>query len=228
MKLLVVEDEILLQKIISKGLKKLGYAVDSAYDGEEALELIYVNDYDLVVLDLNLPKLDGLEVLRRIRQTNNELRVLILSARAEVEDRILGLDSGANDYLIKPFDFNELEARIRCLLRRNFIQIPKIINESNMEVDTGKKIVKVGGENVQLTKKEYSILEYLLINKGTVISAEKLMEKVWDSDMDLFSTTLKFHMSSLKKKLSNAGCISLIKNLRGVGYIIEEEVVQCD
>ena len=228
MKLLVVEDEILLQKIISKGLKKLGYAVDSAYDGEEALELIYVNDYDLVVLDLNLPKLDGLEVLRRIRQTNNELRVLILSARAEVEDRILGLDSGANDYLIKPFDFNELEARIRCLLRRNFIQIPKIINESNMEVDTGKKIVKVGGVNVQLTKKEYSILEYLLINKGTVISAEKLMEKVWDSDVDLFSTTLKFHMSSLKKKLSNSGCISIIKNLWGVGYIIEEEVVQCD
>lgn len=224
MKLLIVEDERTMQGIIAKGLKKVGYAIDSAYDGEEALELFSINEYDLVVLDLNLPKVDGMEVLRQIRLRNQEVKVLILSARSEVEQRIRGLDAGANDYLVKPFDFYELEARIRCLLRRNFVQQDTIIQHNNVKLDTARKMVFANEEQVELTRKEYAILEYLLLHKNRVISTEELIEHVWDSETDLFSNSFKFHMSSLKKKLSTKEAKINIKNLRGQGYLIEEKL----
>ncbi|WP_167956944.1 response regulator transcription factor [Anaerosporobacter faecicola] len=225
MKLLIVEDEILMHNIIAKGLKKTGYAVDSAYDGEEALELFDVNSYDLIVLDLNLPKVDGMEVLHQIRQKDHEVKVLILSARSRVEDRIQGLDAGSNDYLVKPFDFQELEARIRCLLRRNFIQEDTVQRYHNITLDTAKKMIFVDDKKCDLTKKEYGILEYLLLHKNRVIQTEELIEHVWDSETDLFSNSFKFHMSSLKKKLAANDANIMIKNLRGQGYLIEDEEV---
>lgn len=224
MKLLLVEDEKMLSKVITKGLKKHGYAVDNAYDGEEALQFLEINDYDLVILDLNLPKIDGIDVLKDIRKTDNELKVIILSARSDVEDKIIGLDSGANDYLAKPFEFAELEARIRNLLRRAFVQQNVKLSCGEITIDTASKIVKVKDIIVELTKKEYSILEYLMYNKNKVISAEKVIEHVWDSDVDLFSNSFKFHIHSLKKKLSVSEG-DVIRNIRGQGYILTDKKV---
>lgn len=221
MKLLVVEDEEVIQNIISKGLKKKGYAIDQASNGKMALELFAVNEYDLIILDLNLPQVDGMEVLKQIRELNQEIKILILSARSQVEDKIKGLDGGSNDYMVKPFDFFELEARIRNLLRRNFIQLDTKIEIQNVILDSAKKEVLIGQTKVNLTRKEYAILEYLMLNHDHVISAEQLMEHVWESEMDLFSNTLKYHVSSLKKKLSFVGIPKeFIQNLRGQGYVI--------
>lgn len=221
MKLLVVEDEEVIQNIISKGLKKKGYAIDQASNGKMALELFAVNEYDLIILDLNLPQVDGMEVLKQIRELNQEIKILILSARSQVEDKIKGLDGGSNDYMVKPFDFFELEARIRNLLRRNFIQLDTKIEIQNVILDSAKKEVLIGQTKVNLTRKEYAILEYLMLNHDHVISAEQLMEHVWESEMDLFSNTLKYHVSSLKKKLFFVGIPKeFIQNLRGQGYVI--------
>ena len=224
MKILLVEDEELLSSIITKGLRKLGYAVDTVFDGEEALFSYEVNEYDIIILDLNIPKKDGLEVLREIRKKDHETKVIVLSARSKVSDRISGLDCGANDYLIKPFDFGELEARVRNLLRRSFIQVSPTMECGILRLDTVSKNVYITGELLCLTKKEYGILEYLLMNKEKVISAEELVEHVWDSDFDSFSNTLRYHMHNLKKKLSKYSENEIIKTIRGQGYIIEENI----
>lgn len=223
MRILLVEDEKLLSDMVTKGLRNGGYAVDAVYDGEEALYQYEVNEYDLIVLDLNLPKVDGLDVLRKIRAADDKIKILILSARTKVEDRILGLDEGANDYLIKPFDFGELEARIRGLMRREFVQVPPTLNFRDLRVDTNGKKAVVGGTAVSITRKEYGILEYLLLHKNQVISAEKLTEHVWDNDFDPFSNTFRYHIHSLKKKLNMVSGTDYIKTVHGQGYIIEEE-----
>lgn len=224
MKVLVVEDELSMQKALYKGLKNYGYAVDAAGDGDEALELIEVNPYDIVVLDLNLPKIDGIEVLKEIRKTKKDLRVLILSARSEVEDKITGLDMGANDYLSKPFHFKELEARIRALLRRGFTEKDTVLSYSDIKIDTAMKAVSINGRKAELTKKEYAILEYLFMNKDKIVSAEELIEHIWDHESDLFSNSFKVHINSLKKKLSEyTGNRELIKNTRGLGYTLAKE-----
>ncbi|XKO55218.1 response regulator transcription factor [Lysinibacillus fusiformis] len=223
MKLLLVEDEAVLSRIIYKGLKKSGYAVDTAFDGKEALELFEINEYDLIILDLNLPKMDGIEVLEQIRVQNEDVKILILSARSAIHDKIMGLDCGANDYLIKPFDFQELDARIRNLLRRSFSQKSAIISFENITLDSSKKIVLVDGEMIHVTKKEYAILEYLMLHQNKVISSEELIEHVWDSETDLFSNSLKFHIHSLRKKIADVlGEIEVIQTIRGQGYIITE------
>ncbi|QPA58632.1 response regulator transcription factor [Lysinibacillus sphaericus] len=223
MKLLLVEDEAVLSRIISKGLKKSGYDVDTAFDGKEALELFEINEYDLIILDLNLPKMDGIEVLEQIRVQNEDVKILILSARSAIHDKIMGLDCGANDYLIKPFDFQELDARIRNLLRRSFSQKSAIISFENITLDSSKKIVLVDGEMIHVTKKEYAILEYLMLHQNKVISSEELIEHVWDSETNLFSNSLKFHIHSLRKKIADVlGEIEVIQTIRGQGYIITE------
>jgi len=216
-KLLIVEDELSLQKALCKGFAKLGYAVDAAGDGEEALERYYSSFYDVIVLDLNLPKLDGIEVLKEIRKEDPETRIIILSARSEVEDKVLGLDLGANDYLAKPFHFRELEARVRALLRRDFSVISATITVSGITVDTALKKVFCRGKEIPLTRKEYGILEYLFINRGRVVSNETLLEHVWDSNADLFSNALRVHIASIRKKLPG----DIIKNVRGQGYYVE-------
>lgn len=222
MKILLTEDEKSLSSAIAKGLKKLGYAVDQAYDGEQALEYLEINEYDLLILDLNMPKVDGITVLNTLRKTDTELKVLILSAKSEIEDKVRGLDSGANDYLAKPFDFEELAARIRNLLRWSFTYKESCLACGNLELDIPGKTVSVNKMPVNLTNKEYSILEYLMFHKGKVIRAEEIIEHVWDSEVDLFSNSFKYHMHTLKKKLSESGC-DCIKNIRGQGYVIREE-----
>lgn len=220
MKLLLVEDEELLSNVIAKGMKKTGFAVDQAFDGQEALYLYEVNDYDLLILDLNLPVLDGIEVLQKIRSTDLETKILILSARSEITERVTGLYQGANDYLVKPFDFDELVARVHNLLRRSFTQASKTMTVGNLSVNLSNKSVTLNQKPIQLTNKEFALLEYLMLNRGRVISQSELIEHIWESESDPFSNALKFHLSSLKKKL---GCENPILNVRGQGYTIKEE-----
>jgi len=198
-----------------KGLKKLSYAVDPAYDGQEALMMLEVNTYDLVILDLNLPLVDGLEVLRQFRVKDTKTKVLILSAKNTVEDKISGLDLGANDYLEKPFDFLELAARTRNLLRWSFTQSDPTIRAGRLTVDTSVHSVLVDQHPIGLTNKEYAILEYLLLHRSRFVPTEEIIEHVWDYETDPFSNTFKYHMHSLKKKL---GVDGIIVNTRGKGY----------
>ncbi len=217
MKLLVVEDEVSLQSALRKGFIKLGYAVDAASDGEEALELYYSSVYDVIILDINLPKIDGIEVLKEIRKENSEIKILILSARSELEDKIAGLDRGANDYLAKPFHFKELEARVRALLRRNFLTQNAEITTDRLVLKTALKKVYLDDIEIVLTKKEYGILEYLLMHKGKLVSGEDLIEHVWDSEAETFTNSFKVHINSLRKKLPQ----DTIRNIRGQGYYVE-------
>ncbi|WP_375162241.1 response regulator transcription factor [Fictibacillus sp. WQ 8-8] len=223
LKILVVEDDLSIQRSINMGLRKFGYAVDSASDGEEALQMVEIYEYDAVVLDLNLPKIDGIEVLREIRNDNPDIKVLILSARFEIEDKIFGLDTGANDYMVKPFHFRELEARLRALLRRRFIQTDTRLSYGEILIDTALKAVYIKDNPMELTKKEYGILEYLILNKDKIVSTEEIMEHLWDNSFDGFSNSLKVHINSLKKKLAVfLGDQEVIKNKRGFGYYIAE------
>ena len=221
MKLLLVEDEEMLSKSVAKGLKILGYSVDCAYDGEEALYFYELNQYDLMILDLNLPKLDGMEVLRRIRSQDEDFRVLILSARNSLEDKISGLDEGSNDYLTKPFEFKELEARIRSLLRRNFPTRNPVLRCGCLQMDTAARQVRCSGQEMELTRKEYALLEYLLVHSERMVSAEELIEHAWDSEVDLFSNSFRFHLHSLRKKLDAAGAKAYIITQRGQGYRLQ-------
>lgn len=222
MKILLAEDERPLSLAIAKGLKKLGYAVDQAHDGEEVLYCLEVNQYDLLILDLNMPKVDGITVLHTLRKADTELKVLILSAKSEIEDKVRGLDGGANDYLAKPFEFDELTARIRNLLRWSFTYKESRLVCGALTLDTLGKTVSIDGLPVSLTNKEYSMLEYLMFHMGKVMRAEEIIEHVWDSEADLFSGSFKYHMHSLKKKLAEGGG-DCIKNIRGQGYVIREE-----
>jgi len=216
-RLLIVEDEELLQQALSKGFKKLGYNTDMAEDGETALDYYFSNVYDLIILDLNLPKIDGMEVLREIRNENKTVPILILSARSEVKDKIIGLDMGANDYIAKPFYFDELDARVRALLRRNFKTADTVITIGKLRLNTAIKKVYIDHSEINLSKKEYGILEYLMLNKGIAISIEELVEHVWDNESDSYINSFKVHISSLRKKLSK----DIIKNTRGQGYYVE-------
>lgn len=178
MRLLIVEDEKELLESVAEGLRLSGYAVDTARDGVEAEDLFWSETYDLIVLDINLPKIDGFTLLKEIREEDKQVNVIMLTARTQVADRVKGLDLGANDYLIKPFHFDELEARIRSLLRRKQVVEDKVITYKNLSFDTGTKILTVNGDVIKLTAKELGIFEYLILNQGRTISAEELMEHV--------------------------------------------------
>lgn len=224
MHLLVVEDERTLCETIVKSLKRLAYSVDFCFDGERALELLETEKYDLVVLDLNLPKVDGLSVLKQLRQTDRDTRVLILSARSEVSDKVEGLDLGANDYLSKPFHLAELEARIRSLTLRQFIQQDVLLACGALTFDTRSRIAKAEDKELSLTRKETGILEYLLANQGRPVSQEELIEHVWDNSVDVFSNSIRVHISALRKKLRESLGFDPIRNKIGEGYLIEKEV----
>lgn len=222
-KLLIVEDEPDMLDALKKGFIQKGFLVDTAEDGEEGSYLALVNTYDVIVLDLNLPGKDGLEILQEIRDRSKTQRVIILSARSSIPDKILGLDMGANDYLAKPFDFMELEARVRSLARREIVQNDTKIVIDNLVIDTVQKKVFYKDEKIELAPKEYAILEYLGINSGKTVSAEELIEHVWESDIDLFSVSVKVHMSKLRKKLEDVTGKSYIETIRGRGYLLSEE-----
>ena len=222
MHLLVVEDERILCETIVRSLRRLAYSVDYCYDGEKALELLGVERYDLVLLDLNLPGKDGMTVLRTLRQTDRETRVLILSARSEVEDKVEGLDAGANDYLAKPFHLAELEARIRSLTRRKFIQEDVCLRCSRITFDTRTREASVDGTPLALTRKESALLEYFLLHRNRIISPEEMIEHLWDGSVNSFSNSIRVHISSLRKKLRTALGYDPIQNKIGQGYILEE------
>ena len=216
MHLLVIEDERALCETIVRSLRRQAYSVDCCYDGEKALELLGVERYDLVLLDLNLPKKDGMTVLRTLRQTDRETKVLILSARGEVEDKVEGLDAGANDYLAKPFHLAELEARIRSLTLRQFTQQDVLLTCGDLTFDTRSRTTTANGQTLTLTRKETGILEYLMVHQGRPVSQEELMDHVWDNSVDSFSNSIRVHISALRKKL---------RNRIGEGYLMggEEE-----
>ena len=223
MRLLIVEDEKELLESIAEGLRLSGYAVDTAADGAEAEDLFWSETYDLIVLDINLPKIDGFTLLKEIREEDKQVNVIMLTARTQVADRVKGLDLGANDYLIKPFHFDELEARIRSLLRRKQVVEDKIIHYKNLSFDTATKILTGNGDVIKLTAKELGIFEYLILNQGRYISAEELMEHVWDMNVSDVSNAVRVHMSALRRKIKEAVGENIIRNEIGRGYVIDRE-----
>ena len=220
MHLLVIEDERVLCETIVRSLRRLAYSVDHCYDGDQALELLGTERYDLVLLDLNLPGKDGMTVLRTFRQRDRKTPVLILSARSEVKDKVEGLDAGANDYLSKPFHLAELEARIRSLTLRQFTQQDVLLTFKALSFDTRSRTATVDGQTLALTRKETGILEYLMVHQGRPVSQEELMEHVWDNSVDSFSNSIRVHISALRKKLRTALGYDPIRNRIGEGYLM--------
>ncbi|MFR7872691.1 response regulator transcription factor [Peptoniphilus sp. HMSC062D09] len=223
MKILLVEDEERLLESIREGLVHSGYVVDTALDGEGGSFMAFTNDYDLIILDINLPKKDGFEILREIRERDREVNIIMLTALSDVDDRVRGFDLGANDYVLKPFHFEELKARIRSLLRRQTTIKDAVIETSGISFDTTKRTFTIDGENLRLTAKEAGILEYLFFNLGRYVTTEELMEHVWNDEVDLFSNVVRVHMSALRKKLKARLGKNIIRNEIGKGYIIDEE-----
>lgn len=222
MRIFIIEDETALCNSIAEGLRIDGYEVDSCQDGLEALELCEVEHYDLILLDLNLPGMDGMEVLRRLREEDGETPVLILSARGRIRDKVEGLDAGANDYLTKPFHFEELEARVRSLTRRKFIQEDVCLQYGEISFDTKARAAMAKGQSLSLTRKEAGLLEYLLLHQGQVVSHEEMLEHLWDSSVNSFSNSIRVHISSLRRKLRAALGYDPIQNKIGQGYTIGE------
>jgi len=217
MKILVVEDEPKLNKGLVTGLQSRGYAVDFAHDGEEGEKMARLNKYDLIVLDVMMPKRDGLEVCRSLRAHDVQTPVLFLTARDTVEDKITGLDFGADDYLVKPFSFEELAARVRVLLRRSPQAAGDVLALNDLRLDTRSQIVSIGGKTVDLTLREYGLLEYLLRNKGRAVTREDILSHVWDRFFDSFSNVVDVHLKNLRKKLPPAYA-KHIETVWGKGY----------
>ena len=218
MRILVVEDERKLADVIRRGLQEHGYAVDVAYDGEDGLQLAQVEPYDLIVLDVMLPKLDGFAVCTRLRAEGRNTPVLMLTARDAVDDRVTGLDSGADDYLVKPFAFRELVARVRALLRRGGAPKDPTIRIADLEVDTVSHDVRRAGRSVELTSKEYAVLEYFARNPNRVLTRTQIAEHVWDYDFVAMSNVVDVYVGYLRRKLGDDREPRLLRTIRGAGY----------
>ena len=221
MKLLLVEDSERLQRSLSTGLHKSGFTVDQAYDGEAALACIAVNRYDAIVLDLMLPKIDGLQVLTRLRADGHDCQVLILSANDQTEDRIRGLDLGADDYLVKPFSFDELVSRLRALNRRSSGSKSPTIDIDGVSIDSVARRVTFDGNPVTLTPHEYGLLEFLSSRRGRVFSHDQLIDQLYDMSSYVTRNAVEAHVSSLRRRLRAAGAPTLVKTRRGFGYLVE-------
>jgi two-component system copper resistance phosphate regulon response regulator CusR len=219
-RILLVEDEPSAAKMLAKGLREQSYAVDVAEDGESALYQVSINDYDLIILDVMLPRRDGFEVCREIRDAGSSVPVLMLTARDVVEDRIAGLDSGADDYLTKPFDFGELLARTRALLRRGEVVRSEVLKVADLEIDTRAKRVKRAGRDIQLTVKEYGLLEYFARNAGRVLGRAEISEHVWDENFDAFSNLIEVYVQRLRRKIDDGHPVKLFQTRRGEGYAL--------
>jgi two-component system copper resistance phosphate regulon response regulator CusR len=219
-RILLVEDEPNVGRLLAKGLREQGYAVDTSTDGERALYQASINNYDLVILDVMLPQKDGFEVCREMRAGGSIVPVLMLTARDAVDDRIVGLDSGADDYLTKPFDFRELLARARALLRRGEALHPETIKVGDLEIDMRAKRVRRGNRNIQLTVKEYALLEYLARNVDKVLSRADIAEHVWDQNFDVFSNLIEVYIQRLRRKIDDGHQLKLFQTRRGEGYVL--------
>ena len=222
MRLLVVEDQKDLNKIITKHLTAEGYSVDSCFDGEEALDYIDMADYDGIILDIMMPKMDGLAVLRQMRAEGNDTPVLFLTARDAVEDRVEGLDTGASDYLIKPFAFEELLARIRAMTRKASGIQSSTFTAADLVMDTAAHTVSRGGRDITLSAKEFALLEYLLRNKGKVLSRTMIENNLWNFDYEGGTNAVDVYIRYLRKKIDDDFEQKLIHTVRGSGYILKE------
>jgi two-component system copper resistance phosphate regulon response regulator CusR len=220
MRILVVEDEKRIADFLCRGLQGAGYAVDAAPTGTSALDLLHHTDYDLVVLDLGLPDIDGLQVLEKVRNRKAGPPVLILSARGAVDDRVKGLETGADDYLVKPFAFVELLARVRALLRRGQ-PTPERLQVGDLTLDCIRRKVTRANEAIDLAPKEFGILEYLMRNKGRPLSRTMIVEHVWDMDYDGLTNIVDVYIRHLRSKIDDRYQVKLIQTVRGIGYMIE-------
>ena len=223
MRLLYVEDEEALRDITAKRLKDEGYGVDTCGDGREALELIGLTDYDAVLLDIMLPGADGLQVLRTMREQGNNTPVLLLTARDAVADRVKGLDHGADDYLVKPFHYDELSARIRVMLRRPAGGVSPVLSCADLTLDPAARTVTRAGDAISLSRKEFALLEYLLRNQNLVISRTQIEEHVWDYDYEGGSNVIDVYIRSLRRKIDDPYAQKLLHTVRGVGYVLRAE-----
>lgn len=220
MRLLVVEDEKKLNDLITKKLEKEYYGVDSCFDGEEAVRYVEGTEYDAIILDIMLPKLDGFEVIKRIRAKKNKVPILLLTARDNIDDKVKGLDYGADDYLVKPFIFEELMARIRVLLRRNSGNADNVITIANLKVDLDAKTVFRDDLLIKLSGREYSILEYLIRNKGKILSRERIEDHIWNYDYEGGTNVIDVYIRYLRKKIDDSYTPKLIHTIRGLGYVL--------
>jgi len=220
MRLLYAEDEEDLNKVVTKKLTEEGFSVDSCFDGREAIDNVQFTEYDAAILDIMMPHADGFAVLKELRKLKKNTPVLFLTARDSIEDRVTGLDSGANDYLCKPFHFEELEARVRSLTRRRTVQNNVILSCGELSLDTKSRTVMAKGEKLSLTRKELGVLEYLLLHQERPVPQEELIQHVWDSSVDSFSNSIRVHISALRKKLRATLGYDPITNRIGQGYVI--------
>ena len=223
MRILVVEDEKKVAGFIKKGLEEEGYAIDVALDGSEGLLMALDGVYDLIILDINLPKLDGLRVLQEFRKNQGKTPVLLLTVRAAIEDKVLGLDTGADDYLTKPFSFQELLARIRALRRRRVEAAPPLIQVADLTLDPARRVVSRGTEKIDLSTKEFALLDYFMRNPGRVLTRTMIAEHVWDYDFDPMSNIIDVYVNYLRKKIDAGREPKLLQTVRGVGYVMQVE-----
>ncbi|MFC3931606.1 response regulator transcription factor [Streptococcus dentapri] len=221
MKLLIVEDERDLNLSLAKLLKTHSYSVDSAFDGKEGMDFLAVSDYDVIILDIMMPKMDGYAFIQELRHSGSKIPVLVLTAKDTVEDKITGLDLGADDYLVKPFEFGELLARLRAMLRRDNREVlTSTIQLGSVTVDLAGHHVSKNGQAVDLTAKEYEVMEFLARNPGVVMSRDKIREHVWDYDYEGDSNIIDVLIKNIRRKLDENSKDSLIQTKRGLGYVI--------
>lgn len=223
MRLLYAEDEEDLNKVVTKKLTEEGFSVDSCFDGREAIDNVQFTEYDAAILDIMMPHADGFAVLKELRKLKKNTPVLFLTARDSIEDRVTGLDSGANDYLVKPFSFEELLARIRVLTREKHNLTENILSIGDLELNLSSHIVTRGGTEINLTSKEYQLLEYLLYNKEKVLSREKIENHIWNYDYEGGTNVIDVYIRYLRKKIDDGFPTKLIHTVRGTGYVIREE-----
>lgn len=223
LKILVVEDTKDMNLLIVKTLKKSGYSVDSCYNGKEALDFLLGAEYDAILLDILMPKMNGYDFLKVIRSKEITTPVLFLTAKDAVEDKVKGLDLGADDYLVKPFNFDELLARIRAITRKQLGSRSNIIKIADLSIDTEQRTSSRGDANISLLPKEFTILEYLMRNAGIVLSREKIENQIWNYEYSGSSNNIDVYMSRLHKKIDGNCAVRLIHNIRGVGWVIKEE-----
>lgn len=224
MRILIIEDEKSLRNILEKRLKDAGYSVDTCDNGEDGKYFIESTDYDAVLLDIMIPKIDGLTLLRYIREKQNKTPVMLLTAKDSIEDRVKGLDYGADDYLIKPFSFDELLARLRVLMRRQYNNVTNTFEIGGLTLDTMSRSVKRDGNIIDLSNKEFAILEYLIQNKETVLSRKQIEEHIWSYDYEGGSNVIDVYIRYLRKKIDDGYENKLIHTVRGYGYVLKETI----
>ena len=222
MRLLVAEDEKDMNRLITRALEKEGYGVDSCFDGEEAMDYLESAEYDGVILDIMMPKMDGHQVLKKLRARGSDLPILVLTARDSIADRVAGLDLGADDYLIKPFDFDELLARVRAMMRKRSGHKTSVITIGDLKIDTGSHEVTRGDRSIELSSREYSILEYMAMHPGQVLSREQIETHVWNFDYSGGSNVVDVYISYLRKKIDGKENVKLIRTVWGTGWMIKE------